>query len=194
MWSYLTSFLVNSPTLSSCSSSGILSSIRCWTISAILSTQPLRLQARLLFCDIKVINVNFILKYHQTVKQWGWSSHTHMCGSCDSPHFRVRLQIAPSGNTMKCVRSVMANSTSDLGVIYCLWLFLLNFFDILYYETFHPINCYIDRLYYDFFCPLMTFFDALYYAIFHPIISTYYTKMFLWLLMTFFLTYYICFR
>lgn len=40
--SYLTSFLVNNPTLSSCSSSGILSSIRRWTISAILSTQMSR--------------------------------------------------------------------------------------------------------------------------------------------------------
>lgn len=46
---YLTSFLVNSPTLSNCSSSGIRSSIRCCTISAILPTKIQQTNANLLF-------------------------------------------------------------------------------------------------------------------------------------------------
>lgn len=61
--SYLTSFLVNSPTLSSCSSSGIRSSIRCWTISAIVS--PRLFQAQLLFWwYFKWLISTFTLKYH----------------------------------------------------------------------------------------------------------------------------------
>lgn len=44
--SYLTSFLVNSPTLSSCSNSGIRSSMRRWTISAMLTPKLLNCPVR----------------------------------------------------------------------------------------------------------------------------------------------------
>lgn len=104
MLSYLTSFLVNSPTLSSCSSSGILSSIRCWTISAILSTQSLQAQVRLLFlwyyryrCQVRV-DVN-----HATVRS-GAEILLHTCVEVVMRSlFRFRLRKLPSGNTHQSV-------------------------------------------------------------------------------------------
>lgn len=98
MLSYFTSFLVNSPTLSSCSSSGILSSIRCWTISAILTTQPLPVQTRLLFGETKVTDVKFNSMYRKTVGN-GADSLLHTCVEVVIRSlFRFRLQIVPSGN------------------------------------------------------------------------------------------------
>lgn len=86
---YLTSFLVNSPTLSSCSNSGILSSIRCWTISAMLTSQLLKVPVGLLNYSYYInLNRNVVLRF----AMGRYISPTHVrswCGSCDSLPFPV---------------------------------------------------------------------------------------------------------